>query len=187
MTSRAKFEWYRDHLQSGATIGGTSEGAGNVIAGNLINGIDLEGTVDPLSASDLITGNTIGGESGGNVRDGIFSQYTSGLAIVGNRIENNGVGIKVEHSIGTTIGGSAQGAGNVISGNLNDGVDFYQVMDLAVVGNTFENNGSSGVYGSSFSGRAPCSRTTSSDPTRTTGSTVSIIGDAHDPRQHHRR
>ena len=75
----------------------------------------------------------------------------------------------------------------MISGNLNDGVDFYQVMDLVVVGNMFENNGSSGVYGSSFSGSGRCSRTTSSDPTRTTGLPVSIIGDAHDPRQHHRR
>ncbi len=76
---------------AGNTIGGTSAAAANVISGNGNDGIDIE-------ASCLIEGNLIGTNA-------------SGTGAVGNSID----GIFV-NSPGVTIGGTAAGAANVISG-----------------------------------------------------------------------
>ncbi len=82
---------------AGATIGGTSAGAGNVISGNVDEGIDIE-------ASCLVEGNLIGtNEAGTNVVANI-----------------NGI---IVGSAGATIGGTSAGAGNVISGNVRDGIE----------------------------------------------------------------
>ena len=48
---------------SDATIGGTAAGAGNLVASNLHDGIDIDGTsgMGNESAGDLVAGNTVGG------------------------------------------------------------------------------------------------------------------------------
>jgi titin len=85
---------------SNNVIGGTATGAGNVISGNQSDGIDLL-----TGSGNLIEGNYIGTDRRGTVALG------------------NVVGVAVERSAGAnTIGGTAKGAGNVISGNQNDGV-----------------------------------------------------------------
>ncbi len=145
--------------ESGATIGGTSEGAGNVISGNGVYGILLAGTSGASSTGDLIEGNKIGvlasGAASGNISDGLDIQYTTGLAIVGNAIENNYGGIQLYDSIRTTIGGTAEGAANLISKNLlNGGIGMGRVDGLSVIDNTIDSNGSAGVSGSTFSGSA---------------------------------
>ncbi len=81
-------------------IGGTVVGAGNVISGNLGDGIWLTGG----ATGNLIQGNYIGTDA-------------SGGTAVGNTV----AGLLVE-SAGNTVGGSAGGARNVISGNGLDGV-----------------------------------------------------------------
>ena len=81
---------------SGNTIGGTSTAAGNVISGNSEIGILTEGAC-------LIEGNLIGTNATG----------TSPVP--------NGQGIQVGVS-GVTIGGTSAAAGNVISGNGDDGI-----------------------------------------------------------------
>jgi titin len=77
------------------TIGGTEDGAGNVISGNDFAGIDMgedtKGTV--------IRGNYIGTDA-------------SGMTAVGNDL-----GIFVNSARDNTIGGTDGGSGNVISGN----------------------------------------------------------------------
>ncbi len=82
------------------TIGGTEDGAGNVISGNTFAGIDMgedtKGTV--------IQGNHIGTDA-------------SGMAAVGNDL-----GIFVNFAPDNTIGGTDAGAGNVISGNAGDAI-----------------------------------------------------------------
>ena len=84
-------------------IGGTASGAGNVISGNgygvLIEGTGLDNTVVP-SANNLIQGNLIGTNA-------------LGTAPVPNIL----YGINLFQDIATTVGGTAAGAGNVISGN----------------------------------------------------------------------
>ncbi|MGP0065610.1 MAG: beta strand repeat-containing protein [Isosphaeraceae bacterium] len=87
---------------SGNTIGGTASGAGNVISGNDANGISLLSG----ASGNLIVGNKIGTNASGldplpNENDGLALEGASG---------NN------------TIGGTASGAGNVISGNDADGI-----------------------------------------------------------------
>jgi hypothetical protein len=79
----------------GGDVGGTAPGAGNVISGNG-DGLFLYGAVG------AVEGNLIG-------------LNAAGTAAVGNY---NGLEILSQYS----VGGTAPGAGNVISGNLNDGI-----------------------------------------------------------------
>jgi parallel beta-helix repeat protein len=84
------------------TVGGTTAGAGNLISFNTLSGINLTGAATGI----LIQGNTIGLDKNGatapNLKDGI----------------------NVQGGSGTTIGGTAAGADNVISGNNGKGVEF---------------------------------------------------------------
>jgi hypothetical protein len=92
----------------GATVGGTSTTARNVISGNYVpmgvsgSGIIVNGS---STSATVIAGNYIG------------------IAPNGTTALPNSVGIEVSEGSGTTIGGTATGAGNVIAGNLLDGVD----------------------------------------------------------------
>ncbi len=81
-----------------ATIGGTSAGCANIISGNSGSGIDS-------MASCLVEGNLIG-------------TSPDGTAAMANASDGVYVG-----AANATIGGSAAGTGNVISGNLKDGID----------------------------------------------------------------
>ncbi len=82
----------------GNTIGGTASGAGNLISGNGI------GISDAAPSGNLIAGNFIGTDAGGT-------------AALGNTVD----GIDISAS-GQTIGGTAPGAGNLISGNDGEGI-----------------------------------------------------------------
>ena len=81
-------------------IGGTAVGAGNTISGNGRDGISLDNTAD-----NDIRGNRIGTSS-----DGKFLR------------PNLNIGIELVSSPSNVIGGSAPGAGNQVSGNLNVGI-----------------------------------------------------------------
>ncbi len=83
------------------TIGGTTTLARNVISANNADGID----VNSGSSSTLIEGNYVGVDQTGT-----------------QRLGNMKIGISVTGAPGTTIGGTAQGAGNVISANAQSGV-----------------------------------------------------------------
>jgi hypothetical protein len=83
-------------------IGGTSPGSGNVISGNVGSGVLLEG---PGTAGNLVQGNLVGtnpaGTDLGNAAHGLFITDAAG---------------------GNSVGGTADGAGNVIAFNGDDGV-----------------------------------------------------------------
>ena len=125
---------------TGVSVSGGS--TSNLIQGNLI-GLDASGTValpNILAGVTLVgsSGNTIGGTSGGarnvisgNKQHGLFITTNStlntvagnfiGLNTAGGALANlwNGVFI---NSASNTIGGTVPGAGNVISGNTQDGI-----------------------------------------------------------------
>ena len=82
------------------TLGGTASGAGNLISGNVSDGIYL-GTG---AGTTLIQGNRVGTNVAGTVA-----------------IPNGLEGISA-HGIGNTIGGTATGAGNIASGNAQYGI-----------------------------------------------------------------
>ena len=117
---------------SGATIGGTSPLAGNLISGNGQIGIDIFGV------SSLIQGNSIGTDRAG-----------------GKAVPNTLRGIDDEASgTGTTIGGSTAGTGNLISGNGRSGILISADSSLVegnfvgtdVSGTRAVGNGSYGIY-----------------------------------------
>src|SRR5205823_8207135 len=95
------------------TIGGPAAGSGNVISGNHGNGI----LIFP-SNSVLVQGNRI-------------STNATGAAALGNA----GDGIQLAGPGDNTIGGTADGAGDVISGNTGDGIALYTANDALVQGN----------------------------------------------------
>ena len=91
------FGVYFDIETTDNTIGGTAAGAGNLISGN-IDGIDN-------ATADVIAGNKIGTDITGTVA---LPNTTFGVILVSD----------------STIGGTAAGAGNLISGNKTGILDF---------------------------------------------------------------
>ncbi len=90
---------------SGNVIGGTNATARNVLSGNAQYGIWLG---DSNTANNVILGNYIGTDASGQKA---LNNGLSGLIAVGGTHDN-------------TVGGSAVGVGNVISGNTNAGIWF---------------------------------------------------------------
>lgn len=107
------------------TIGGL--GQGNVISANGLTGIRLE---NAAASGNVIQSNHIGTDASGNV----------GL---GNRYD----GIFVNGAPGNTIGGTAPGAGNLISGNGSCGI---QIFTGGASGNLVQGN----FVGTDVSGHA---------------------------------
>ena len=100
---------------SDATIGGTADGAGNVISasahqnsGVWITGAGTTGVV--------VQGNRIGTD-------------VSGTVAMGNAYDGVKIDVGATHN---TIGGTAAGAGNVISGNSQDGIEVSGAANLIV-------------------------------------------------------
>ena len=115
-------------LASGNTIGGTSAGQGNVIAGNGYNGVALTG-----ASNNVVQGNFIGtnaaGAALGNGQDGVALDGIDG-SVTGN-----------------TIGGTAVGAGNTIAFNSNNGVslDDTPTLNNRISSNLIYANGLLGI------------------------------------------
>lgn len=101
----------------GNTIGGTTAAARNVITG-AFRGIWIMGS---SSSNNLLQGNYIGTNPAG----------TSAFP--------NSVGIEIDAGTGNIIGGTAGGAGNLISGNSEDGIDIAG-SDESVEGNLIGTN-----------------------------------------------
>lgn len=149
---------------SNDTIGGTVSGAGNLISGNVSDGIALGDGDNTLmqgnyigtdvtgrkalgngigllwsgasyatiggttaAARNIISGNTNGGMNSfvlGSGYEVIQGNYV-GVDVTGvNALPNEGGGIRIAGPTNNTIGGTVAGAGNVISANTGDGIDF---------------------------------------------------------------
>ncbi len=86
------------------TIGGTVAGTGNVIAADSLNGVRIRN-----ANGNIVQGNYIGTDS-------------SGTQPLGNAADGVAIG---DGASGNLIGGTAPGAGNVISANGLDGVEVF--------------------------------------------------------------
>ena len=111
---------------SGNTIGGTLAAAANVISGNGRAGVVLgvHGT-----SNNLVEGNMIGTNAAGTAA---VPNVVSGVAIVTG-------------AAGNTIGGTATGADNLISGNTGTGIE---MEESATTGNVVQGN----LIGTTLSG-----------------------------------
>ena len=99
------------------TIGGSVAGSGNVLSGNVDNGVYI-GTGD--TSGNMIEGNDIG------------TDWTGSYAMP------NSVGVMITNgATQNTIGGTMPGTANVISGNMSDGV---QIEGSGTSGNMVEGN-----------------------------------------------
>ncbi len=108
------------------TIGGSAVGARNIISGNTDSGLFFSFVT---GSGNIVTGNFIGPDSTGNNQ---IANATTGAT------NPQLFGIQVKQSISNlTIGGTAAGAGNLISGNRDSNILFDSVAGMGnqVVGN----------------------------------------------------
>jgi hypothetical protein len=98
------------------TIGGTTPEARNVISGNVYSGLAF------IGLANVVEGDYIGTD------------------ITGTQALANGTGISVLTGSTNTIGGTAEGASNVISGNTGDGLTFSFAGTSTSPGNSIEGN-----------------------------------------------
>ena len=108
---------------SSNTVGGTATAAQNVISGNTAQGVNIAGNSSISTANNLVAGNLIGTDATGGVAVG-----------------NLGGGVAIMDSSGNTVGGTATGAGNVISGNSGDGVKVTSDGTTPAAGNLIAGN-----------------------------------------------
>jgi hypothetical protein len=107
----------------GTTPAGNAYGYGNQV------GVEVQTSTNTLGGDKAAMRNIISGNGNQGV---LFEDGASGNIVVGNdigtdvtganRLGNNGGGVVLLDAAANTIGGSASGAGNVISGNGNDGI-----------------------------------------------------------------
>jgi titin len=105
------------YLATNNTVGGTAAGARNFISGNHDRGVLIDGS---SAAGNVVQGNTIGL----NINGAATPNLNQGVTLFAGAHAN-------------TVGGSAVGASNIISGNTNEGVALY---DSATIQNTISRN-----------------------------------------------
>ena len=103
---------------TGATIGGTSPGQGNLISGNTGPGASITGT---NGIDNLFLGNRVGTDA------------------TGNAALPNSIGLVIEGA-NNTVGGTTSGSANLISGNLNAGIQIRVGTGSVIQGNRVGTN-----------------------------------------------
>jgi Ca2+-binding RTX toxin-like protein len=125
------------------TIGGTAAGAGNVVSGNSGGGILVSNYFgNGAPTGTVIQGNRIGTAAGGS-------------AALPNTVNTtfDGFGVKLDKVANTTVGGTASGAGNLISGNAGPGVEITGAASTGdVVAGNFIGTDAAGTMGLGNSG-----------------------------------
>ena len=101
---------------TGNVVGGTTPDTRNLISGNSGDGVDISGPA-----------------SGHTVQGNLIGINAAGTAAIANTLN----GVSIENSPNNTVGGTAAGAGNVISGNGDFGL---AVFDAATAGTTIQGN-----------------------------------------------
>jgi hypothetical protein len=106
---------------TGNTIGGAVPGAANVVSGNSLYGMWIEGSV-------IIQGNLVG-----IAADGVSS--------LGNASD----GVKIHTSSDSTVGGTGPGEGNLVAHNAGFGITVEEGINNSVRGNSIHDNGPLGL------------------------------------------
>ncbi len=112
------------------TIGGTTAAARNVISANGLEGVLIHGSA---AVGNVVQGNYIGTDVTGTL---VFDAASNALG-------NVGAGVEIVAAPGNLIGGTAAGAGNVISGNNpsnQNGLGGITVGSSGASGNVIQGN-----------------------------------------------
>jgi uncharacterized repeat protein (TIGR01451 family) len=130
---------------SHVTLGGTTPGARNIISGNQLSGVFLEG----FGVGNRIQGNFIGTDINGT---GALGNGVDGIVINFNAVGSP--------SGDTQIGGADPGAGNVIAFNAYNGVQADNStapaqLDGTIEKNTIFSNGINGILVATLNARDP--------------------------------
>lgn len=114
------------------TIGGTANGAGNVISGNGVNGMHLTDARGAIIQGNLVGVALDGTAPLGNTRSGIIIGFTAGGFFGGGP---------------TLVGGTTAGAGNIIANNGNYGITVVccEGRPSTISGNSIYANGNLGI------------------------------------------
>jgi CSLREA domain-containing protein len=111
----------------GLTVGGTGAGMGNVIAGNIFNGVYLLQTSWGVVSGVSVLGNRIG------------------VNASGNPLGNGAHGVRIDNGVsGAIVGGTGAGEANIIANNASRGVLLLGGTGTAVRGNRIDASGSLG-------------------------------------------
>ena len=104
------------HIGGTQTVNSTEYTLGNVISGNLLDGIDI----GDGSSSVFVIGNDIGTDDGGN-----------------NPLKNGGNGVSISNSTSVMVGGTTLAATNYIGGNAGQGIliDGSNASNNHIIGN----------------------------------------------------
>ncbi len=105
-------------LTTGDTIGGTTSAARNVVSGNVGFGISLA-----LSSEGRVLGNYVGTNVSGSFA-----------------LPNGSTAIDVIDSSNTSIGAATGGAGNLVSGNIREGIRLFDALGTLIQGNLVGTN-----------------------------------------------
>jgi titin len=140
------------------TVGGTAAGAGNLISGNIGNGVRVELTA---STGNLVQGNLIGTDVTGTEALGDGSDGVDSAVLIDASASNN------------TIGGTVGGAGNVISADRLNGVRIRDSSSNFVEGN---------LIGTDVTGTQPLANTADGVAISGNASGNVIGGSAHNER-----
>ena len=108
---------------SNNTIGGTAAGAGNLASGNTSQGIAVFGVDFPSTTGNVVQGNMVGTNA-------------AGTGTIGNGRD----GIRMHNASNTTVGGTAAGAANVVTGNSAHGITVFATGAGTATGNRLSGN-----------------------------------------------
>jgi CSLREA domain-containing protein len=108
---------------SNNTIGGTTAGAGNLASGNISQGIAVFGVDFTSTTGNVVQGNLVGTDAAGT-----------------GTIGNSGDGIRMHNALNTTVGGTAAGAANVVTGNGVSGITVFETSGRTATGNRISGN-----------------------------------------------
>jgi len=115
---------------TGNLVGGSQPGEGNVISGNVTDGIEIVGFAGSPAMDNLVQGNFIGTDVTGTQPLG---NGGNGISIVGANVGPN------------LIGGTSVSQGNTIAFNQLAGVSVNNTTGQSILGNSIFENGSLGI------------------------------------------
>ena len=125
-------------------IGTTNAADRNVVSGNVLDGIHVEGTVATPATGNLIQGNFVGVAANGVSNVGLRTVAVPSAGAVGTSSGNFLYGIEVSGGNNNTVGGVTSGARNVVGFNT-DGIEIDNGGQSNLIQGNFVGVGSDGI------------------------------------------